>query len=381
MFRKRLVLSLLLLLILLGCKTVKQADTAADEPAPDFLNQNPAKTNEITDGYVKLILNEKTGSFSLSSLSDSSYKPLFSSRNQKSSYISISVDGKIYRLGQSGAFKSKAENEYGEPAFVFESKSIKVTQVFSKVKTSGSQNTNGVLVKITVENTGAQSSKVGLRFLLDTDLGEKQKIPFITDKFEITKELKIEKEEGEKFWISRGESISLMGSIVNPLDDSAETPDFIHFANWKRLNDAPWKLRYAEERSFTFLPHSIKDSAVCYYYEPSVIDAGGSFTCKIFLTTEDIEWYNLQKTAETASRAPLERSNPVTDTFISPRSETIASLQREALNEASWTNKDAETLTMEKIHNLLARFIAGDIILYEADMAEIERIIILHNRK
>ena len=362
----------LLLFFLIGCnttdeQTVKTEYTDIDYDAPFIPPPQP-------DGFVRLILNERLGSFSLSYVPNaftSVYEPLFISRNPGSSYMTLSVNGRIHRLGRSRDFKTRIERYEGDPALVFESSYLKVTQVFSPVKTDNSQNANGIMITITITNKSAADALVGLRFLLDTELGEqKGMLPFITETRSISSETVVEGSSGERFWMSKGEAVSLMGSIVDPVDSDTVVPDFIHFANWKRLNDVPWKLNYTTERSFSFPPYSINDSAVCYFYEPVEMAAESSSIYKIYLTTEDIAWYSPPK-------------QEVTNVYIisesSIRNLNISTIEQQALHEALQNNEHPSVITLKRMQEILNLFVVGNITLTEHDIAEIEKIIHRHS--
>ena len=363
-------LTVFLLIFFLSCNTTGEQTVQSeyiDYDAPFIPPPQP-------DGFVRLILNEKLGSFSLSYVPNaytSVYEPLFISRNPGSSYMTLSVNGKLHRLGRSRDFKTRIERYKGDPSLVFESPNLTVTQVFSPVKTDNSQKANGIMITITITNTSAQDSLVGLRFLLDTELGEqKGMLPFITENQAITTEMVVEGSSGEKFWMSKGEEVSLMGSIVNPVDSRAVVPDYIHFANWKRLNDVPWKLNYAEGRSFSFPPYAINDSAVCYFYEPVDIAADSSLIYTIYLTTEDIAWYSPPK-------------QEVTNVYIisesSLRNININTIEQEAFREAMLNNEHPSVITLKRMQEILNLFVVGNISLTEQDIAEIERIIHKHS--
>jgi len=360
----------ILIVFLGGCNTTDEKKVPSDYIDYDAPFIPPPQP----DGFVRLILNEKLGSFSLSYVPNaynSVYEPLFISRNPGSSYMTLSFNGKFHRLGKSRDFKTRIVRYEGDPALVFNSPFITVTQVFAPVRTGNSQNANGIMITITVTNTSAEPALIGLKFLLDTALGEQKGMtPFVTENHVITNETVVDGYSGEKFWMSKGEDVSLMGSIVNPVDSGAVVPDFIHFANWKRLNDVPWKLNYAEGRSFTNLPYSINDSAVCYFYEPVEMAAGSSSIYTIFLTTEDIAWISPPK-------------QEVTNVYIisesSLRNVNIASIEQEALQDALRNNEHPSVITLKRMQEILNLFVVGDVSLTEQDIAEIERIIHKHS--
>jgi len=330
-FRKVITFALFLFIfIFFSCATLLKEDDNEQDKSRD-----PAKVPD--DGYVRLVLNNKTGSFSLYYLADPktvSYEPLFNDEEPLSSFLSINIDGKVYRLGNTRQFQTKIDRLNGDPAFVFESPFVRVTQLFTPIKTSGSSVANGIMITIKVQNITSVKSAIGVRMLLDTNLGEgRRRVPFLTNTQVVTSETVIDGNSNELFWISRGSKISLMGSIVNPVDGLGKGPEIVHLANWKRLNDANWKLPFLKGRSFNNLPYSVNDSAVCYYFGPEILDNDKILTYTVFLTTEDLAWYKLSSvpahitdsTAAAAASKPPAASGSKTEVTIVTNPSTAAS--------------------------------------------------------
>jgi hypothetical protein len=119
-----------------------------------------------------------------------------------------------------------------------------------------------------------------VRILIDTKLGESTAKPFSTDLREIAAETTILDSDSDKWWYSKNDQLGLMGSIK--VDGTAK-PTSMHIANWKRLNDAPWKATPSAGRNFNFLPYSVGDSALCYYFDPRPVPRGESFDVKILM--------------------------------------------------------------------------------------------------
>jgi hypothetical protein len=288
---------------------------------------------DIRDGNIRLVINERTGNYMLYLLNPQTnrFERLFY-REQAASFTSVNIDGNVFRLSHR-SFNSSFENYDGSPRIIFESSDLRITKVFTFITTGNSFDTNGVMITYSIENISDKDSMVGLRVLIDTVLGEGMgRTPFVTDIREITRETVIDHAEQDRYWISRNQRTSLMGSIANPLDDTVIAPDYIHFANWRRLFNASWNLRYSSGRSFG------GDSAVSYIYEPVEIQTGGFVSYTIFLTAEDINWYNNFETFE------MPRRNIITD-FTS----------------------------LHEIQDTLNQFIDGQIDLDEQDLYEIER--------
>jgi hypothetical protein len=300
---------------------------------------------DFFEGKIKLIINDNNGSVSMYTLTDpdtSSYAPLFNDREKRASYISVNVDGTVHKPGLSNLFRTRVETRNGYPLIIFESLNLTITEAFTPVRTTSSQETNGVKITVTIQNTSNTEVSAGFMMLLDTNLGEKNREHFITNRQMISKETKFKGTDSEMFWISKNQNYSLMGSIVDPLDNTARAPDFVHFANWRRLYNVPWTLSYKPNRSFNNLPYSIQDSAVSYCWEPQTLEGGSSFTYSIYLTTEDLSWYGL---------APA-------STF--------------SLSDMKDLSNNDNLLLMYMLQETLNKFIAGEIYLDERDLDEIE---------
>jgi len=355
--------------------------------------------NETKDGFIRMLINEKTGRFSLSFLTDpekSTYSQLIY-RSGETSFFDINVDGIPYRLGETRVFSTRVDRENNEPVVIYDSKLLTVKTSFSPVKTLSSPNANGIRITIQIFNNSEEEHEVGLRMVIDTTLGEGRKnIPFVTENFNIKKEKIIESSSEEKFWISRGKDISLMGSIADPTNDNAVRPDYLHFANWKKLSDVPWKASYHEGRSFNKLPYSINDSAVSYYWNPVALEMGMVITYAVYLTTEDAAWYQTPISyAAPARPAPLkpapviEELTPVPAAVVAAAEEeqlvaaenNIAVIEKEAQEAAKKTGEDYDVTVLRMMQNVLNRFIAGEISLNEMDLLQIDLAIEKYGQK
>jgi hypothetical protein len=166
---------------------------------------------------------------------------------------------------------------------VFDSPALTVTEEFNFVTTSGSYLTNGVKITITITNKSERQVQAGARLLIDTNLGEGG-LHFSTDKRQVISETLLSADSDDTFWISGNGEISLMGSVSG---DGITRPDLVHFANWKRLNDASWKTPFHQGRNFNLMPYSVGDSAVCYYYEPASVDPRKSRIITLVLASKD----------------------------------------------------------------------------------------------
>ena len=306
--------------------------------------------NEITEGNIQLLVNERTGGFTLNYRASPQlrrYDSLFNT-DQGASYATIYIDGKTYRLGDRNN-RPNFEKQNNSLSFIYKLPSVTVTQIFTPVRTGSSPVYNGINISFTIQNTGSNECSAGLKLLIDTDLGEGTgNTPFNAAGKPVTAENRIENASEAKYWISRGSRAALMGSVINPVDSLLKAPDSVYFASWRRLNDSQWKYNYSEGRSLT------GDSAVCYYYEPVTLEQGRAVTYAIFLTAEDAEWFNMTPNA-VFSAAANEINISAAEQF-----------------ESNPKIEDNEIQNLVSLRELLNRFLSGEIELNEQNLDEIE---------
>jgi hypothetical protein len=242
---------------------------------------------EFINGSVRLVLHEDTGRFSLYRVNDDArirYEPFFSDQDPRTSFFTVSINGKTYKLGDAYSFKITLRADANKPALVFTSTDFEIIEEFVFIKTPSSDRNNGVAVNVSIDNRTRRKTDVGLRFLLDTNLGENGSPSFVTEVRPVTSETLIETGNLETRWISQNANLSFMGSITAR---EGEGPDSVMFANWKRLSDAPFKAPYSAGRNFNAPPYSVGDSAVCYVFEPRPLERGERRVCSFMLAATD----------------------------------------------------------------------------------------------
>ena len=230
---------------------------------------------EYTNGSIRLVMDERTGRFSLYFLGENNQDKalaLFSVQDPRTSFLSVLINGRRFNLGDSSAFRVRLGEDGQNPSFIFESSAMLVTQAFSFIRSANSSVTNGVRITFTIENRDDRQISIGARFLLDTSLGEGiLGFPISTDLRTIRGEALLTGYDGDRYWIDRNRRISLAGSIKTETD---EDPDSVHFANWNKLNDVTWKAVYQAGRNFNNPPYSMGDTAVCYYFDERPLNRG-----------------------------------------------------------------------------------------------------------
>jgi hypothetical protein len=336
-----------------------------------FVFRIPLGAVDFTGGRVRLTLHEAAGRFSLSYMTDmtrEAYEPFFVSQDPRTSFFSVMVNDKIYRLGETSAFRIRAEENAVNPALVFESSFLLVREEFAFIKTTGASLANGLKITITLENRSPQQVDAGLRFLVDTSLGEgiHGSPAFITDKRPIPSEIIIEKKDADQWWVSRNERLALMGSISAGVEQG---PDLVHFANWKRLNDVPWKTTYSPGRNFNFLPYSIGDSAVCYYFDPRPLSRGETVSYTILLALEDKEGF-----AAYFAGGQDDMSRFLSETV--PLPSVFPPIDPPSLDAPVDThNRESDLILLRDLIRRVDLYLAGEISITEEELAAMELVI------
>ena len=242
----------------------------------------PLSSLEIRFGRAFLVLHEKTGRFSLYGLNEGQerYESFLSDKDPKTSFIEISVNGRTHRLGESSTFKLSADSAARSPAFVFESKTLRVRQEFTFIQTSGSTDANGVQMTIRVTNLQSRDVTIGARVLLNTR-PHGEAVPFFFNDQGVGVETVI---AGgiDSNWTTRDGQFSVMGSIKAV---SGENPDYLHFADWKLLSKLGWASSGGRERNKRVT--AIVNPAVCYYYNPKPLPANGEINYTVLLAAGD----------------------------------------------------------------------------------------------
>ncbi|MDR3161602.1 MAG: hypothetical protein LBU28_08325 [Spirochaetaceae bacterium] len=305
---------------------------------------------EYNLGRIRLVLHEQTGRFSFFYLIDPNrnlYEPFFLNADPRTSFLAVMVNDRVYRLGDDPAFTVRIGGSPGNPALVFESPFLVVTQEFSFFQVSASHETNGVRMTIRAENKAGQEASVGIRVLLDTTLGEgnRSSAHFVTDLQTISAEIALDHSRNDQWWSSRNNRYGLMGSISFR---GISRPDLIHFSNWKRLNDAAWKSDYVPGRSFD-VPPSFGDSAVCYYYDPLPVGRNSSRTVSMLLSLADPRGF---------------------ESLVVPADETLSRILRDSRRSLapSSQTRDEDLKNLDELIRRMDLYAAGELFLSEEDL-------------
>jgi hypothetical protein len=238
---------------------------------------------EVKEGLVKIVVNESTARISLYRLTDvakNRYEALIFDQDPRTSFATLSVDGKLYKLGDSSELRSSVSRTDTGLRLEFRSASVVVRQDLDFVLSDGASLADGVRVTFSLENISEREVSLGIRYLIDTWLGEKSGVHFYTDKRpRIGSETEILRSDADA-WIATPSGpypqAVKSGFMIQIAGDGVDRPDRALLANWKRLSDATWGFAANSQRNFTVTPYSINDSAVALFWEPVSVARGGT---------------------------------------------------------------------------------------------------------
>ena len=310
---------------------------------------------DLTEGKLKIDLNEDNGRFSIIYLDDPAEGSLslLYKDDPRTSKISINIDDNVYVLGDSFEFsKEISQIEHGI-RILWTSPQLEVTQDILFISSASSNNADGLHIKLKLKNISQYSSVVAVRYLFDTYLGE---------------------ESNNHFFLSTGRRLTgetelrnnLPDFIVSPISEDMQSglqlmssapgitkPEYIVIANWKRLNDAVWQYSANAQRTFSSPPYSINDSAVAYYYNPKTLSTGQAYEVNLALGYYAKTGYSPDysiRDKEISSIAEKPETKTEEDVYGSLRSD-IESV-RDFLNQIDAILESGENITDEKLYLL-----------------------------
>jgi len=247
-----------------------------------MLNAAPV---EIVQGNLKLVLYPESGTFSLFQLSPigkNRYEPLFEDRNCSStSWFSVMTNGRIFRLGSKSGKPVPVEQTENGASFVFNLiDDFQARQNFSFLKDSAG-NAYAVRVQTVLENTSGKDSKLALKALIDTNLGESEGIHFFTDlRNRISSETRFDRTADlDSIIVSKNANASLMFYLGG---NGSSRPEYVYASNWNRLNTLTWQPEFVEGRSFNTM-YAINDSALLFTWKEQNIRANKTLTLSMIM--------------------------------------------------------------------------------------------------
>ena len=230
---------------------------------------------EIKDNSSIISFNEKDGVWRLSYIQDGSMKSLFESRDDRTSYMTLMLDNRSYRLQKNSFFNQHVEEYPGLVVAHWSNKVLHVTQSIQR-----DHDIRGFRVTVTVRNLSRNYISVGLKNLIDSYNNDNGPDFTIPGNIPVNSERRWSASDVPSSWSTYpGEAAQISFTAMGD-----RKPDSLIFANWKRLNDSDWEFNYREGRDFSLMPYSINDSAAAVFYNPVSLPPGTEETVQFALT-------------------------------------------------------------------------------------------------
>jgi hypothetical protein len=232
---------------------------------------------DLQRGKLKLAVNERTGRFVVWGSEDQVkpvWTPLFLADDPTTSKWKLLVGDKGLVLGDDASFTTAVETTATGAKITWTSKPLVATLALDFVLSPSSAVADGLRLTLNIVNVSEAPLRVGVRWVLDTNLGEKKEHFKLATGEVVSSETKLEGNLPD-WWASRSVSDDQFGLLVMA-GKGATIPSRIIFANWKRLDDAVGDPAFKQGRDFNQLPYSFNDSAVAHLYDPQDLAPGAS---------------------------------------------------------------------------------------------------------
>lgn len=259
---------------------------------------------EVQRGKIKFAVNERSGRLSVWGTEDPVkpvWTPLFLASDPTTSKWKVQIGDRYFVLGDDSSFQTSVEAVPTGAKVTWTGKTIVAALSVEFVLSPSAGEADGLRLTLALANETEAPLKVGARWVLDTNLGERKDHFRLANGDLVTSETKLESSLPD-FWVSRpaADATGLLVMVAK----GVTVPSRIVFANWKRLDDSPWDPAFKAGRDFNLLPYSFNDSAVAQFYDAQ--DLAPSATREITVVVG-------LSSAKTFAGARVGSANPIDD--------------------------------------------------------------------
>ncbi|NQY73470.1 MAG: hypothetical protein HRT90_01765 [Candidatus Margulisbacteria bacterium] len=272
----------LYLLLIFGC-AILLTPICAEEVKSPLLS--------IDNEFIRIIINNEaydTGRFSIETtqgdpqrLSDDNQPLIYGRPKPWTSFTTIFIDGESYifggptkkRAGKRGPFGKLISQHMmdGNLITICQFDSIFVTQTLSFFRNPQTRVKDMALISYTVDNKGNQEKKIGVRIMMDTQLGSNDGAPFRIGSMAVESETKFQDSTIQDFWQTFDNLASpnvIAQGTLSLKDAHILAPNRMYLVNWGTLADHPWDFTFKEGNSFVRTGETEKDTSLALYWDP-----------------------------------------------------------------------------------------------------------------
>lgn len=263
-----------------------------------------AGAQELSSGRMLVRIDPRNGRFTVHYMADVArrqFVALLDDKEARTSFPTLYLDQRAIRLGEAPEFRVTVSTEQGAALISYRSSTAVVRQRIEFATSPGASAADGIAVSFEIENISDRDMQVGLRYLLDTWLGEREGSHFVLPSAGVLSgETLLAGDYDERHIVSPGSGAAL----YLPFHAPATRPDRVVAANWKRLSDAAWAMDVNASRGFTLMPYSINDSALALYFEPRTLRGGERRSIAVLLSAATPGAYASATAARPAEASP-----------------------------------------------------------------------------
>ena len=317
---------------------------------------------EISQGKIKLVIHEQFERFVpyLRTLSEASgteeWVPLLVDKDPRTSYITLLVNSNTYRLGSIPGVRGRISEGLEGVMIQWILPDVEVKQTFSFLRSRESSESDALRILLDITNLKDTEISIGVRYTLDTYLGERSNTPFRTPQFPaITRETSFVPDSENWLLLSEDPERNL-GLQVLLRGEGVTSVERVVLANWKRLSDTPWEYSTNPTRTFTLLPYSINDSALALYYPVLPLQPKETRRIVTVLGSKGSGTYSAEGAYPTEGSVKLDlesilKSSPEEGKREDPREQILSELSRveEFIDRISKRVSDSTPISKEEI--------------------------------
>ncbi len=243
------------------------------------------QAEEIKDGRILINFAEKYKTFSFSwleQLGGRSYLPLIFADDPRTSKFNLLINNQVHTPAEDYQYSPLFSRTSNGGQYTWTSKQLEIQEELDFLSAQGSPVSDGILIRFTLKNISSQRLTIGLRYIIDTYLGEDGDVHFY-DEYgaAYNSETGFTASNAPRYLVSPKDGDRNKGLMIMLRSPGITLPDQVTLANWKRLSDSAWEYQINTTRNFSRPPYSINDSAVLLSYKPEALNPGSSRTVTI----------------------------------------------------------------------------------------------------
>lgn len=282
---------------------------------------------------IEFYLNPEMGAFYAEDPNPATpaYRTLLFSDNPPTSYLTLVVDGKPYRLNDHSLTTVEGFHEENDRITgVFSIGNVFLRVVFQITNSANAQN-DTVLCYVAAKNRRDTAASVGARFLFDTFYDERWGKPSVyTSSGDPIKTERLLYPENFPNFVFCGDYDSdkgfTNGLFIYPYLNDLK-PAFIIVGNWKKLDENEWDYPIDPRSDFRYNSYANKDAATAIYFDKIEVNPGEEINFGTVISRSDFRFsqYVAGRYVANLVNAVVENTPPIVTNAVVQSATNVAS--------------------------------------------------------